>query len=240
MWLPCDNISTRTLKLVNMHFKSLVGIFSVLISSISAISILNFPYDLRVQPGSELTIQLADNNLSAGEHVRVELWDNQNDEDINAAVLGEDIIVNQDGTVNLSIPSQFPKTKNAFLRVYYKSNNTVSPRFAIKPAANCMNTKTPVKPTILPTPVIIYQSVVTATASPVVVIAGPGAGPAITGTVTGTTGNASVTSTAQTSSAKSSSAARTSTASSTSSASVAKFSAGSLTVVVAVAFAMIF
>lgn len=251
------NVSTctRTSELFNMHFYTLAGIFSILISTISAISILNFPLNLRVQPGSDLNIQLADNNLVAGDRVRVELWDNQEDEDINAAVLGEDLIVNKDLSVDLSIPSHFPKTKNAFLRVYYKCYNTVSPRFSIKPENNnCMTTRTPIKPTIMPTPVIIYQSPVTATAAPVVVIAGGADGGAIAGGAGGAgvagiaggadvvmtmTGTASMSTATRSSTAKASSAAR-STSTSTSSASVAKMSVGSVVVAVAVAFAMLF
>ena len=225
-----------------MNYKALIGIFSLLISSISALSILNFPLNLRVAPGSDVSIMLEGNGIAPGDHVRVELWDNQHDEDVNAAILGEELKVNDDLSVKFDIPTHFPKTDNAFLRVYYKCHNAVSPRFTIKPNKNCIQTKTPCKPTHThtPTPIIIHTPTHAITATPIIIHkpaeAGSGAagaaGPAVV------IGDHSVTTAVRPTSVKSS-ATIISSSTSTSSASAAKLSAGSLAVALAVAVAML-
>lgn len=228
-----------------MNFKALLSVFALFVSSISALSVLNFPLNLRVEPGTDLSIQLEGNDIAEGDHVRVELWDNQDDEDVNAAILGEELRVNSDLSVNFDIPAHFPKTKNAFLRVYYKCHNTVTPRFIIKPAKNCLDNKKPHKPietpSIHPTPLIIYQPqpsvihVATPTPTPVI-IAGPAAGSIIAGPAAVET---IATSAIRATSVKSS-ATIMSTSTSTSSASVAKISVGSIAIALTVAFAMLF
>lgn len=234
-----------------MNFKVLLNIFALLISSISALSVINFPLNLRVEPGSDLSIQLEGDGIAAGDHVRVELWDNQDDEDVNAAILGEELKVDHDLSVYFDIPSHFPKTKNAFLRVYYKCHNTVSPRFTIKPAKNCLDNKKPHKPVevtaIHPIPIVIYQPTTSHierhTATPIVILAGPVATPvahAGSGAV-----NPIIVETAQTSATRpttsvKSSAIIMSTSTSTSSASVAKISAGSIAIALTIALAILF
>lgn len=233
-----------------MNFKALLSVFTLFISSISALSVINFPLNLRVEPGSDLTIQLEGNDIAAGDHVRVELWDNQDDEDINAAILGEELKVNSDLSVDFDIPSHFPKTKNAFLRVYYKCHNTVSPRFTIKPAKNCLDNKKPHKPTevspIHPTPIVIYHSSSSHIAGPIstpIVIVGPVATPvanAGSGAIVPIIVETVKTSATRPTASIKSSATIMSTSTSTSSASVAKISAGSIIIGLTVAFAMLF
>lgn len=229
------------MNIFNMNFKALLSVFALFISTISALSVINFPLNLRVEPGSDLSLQLEGNDIAPGDHVRVELWDNQDDEDVNAAILGEELTVSDNLTINIDIPSHFPKTKNAFLRIYYKCHNTVTPRFIIKPAKNCLDNKKPHKPTevptIHPTPLIIYQPTATHAPTPVV-IAGPAGGSDAAGHVAVVTSATGVTSAVRPSSIKSSATIMSST--STSSASVAKFSAGSIAIALTVAFAMLF
>lgn len=225
-----------------MNYKALIGIFSLLISSISALAIIDFPLNYRVAPGSDVTLMLEGNDIAAGDHVRVELWDNHDDEDVNAAILGEELIVGEDHSVHFDIPSHFAKTDNAFLRVYYKCHNAVSPRFTIKPAKHCMTTKTPCKPTHVPTPIIIYKPTEAITATPIIIHkpteAGSGhAGPA--GPAVVAIGDHSVTTAVRPTTVKSS-VTIISSSTSTSSASVAKISAGSIAIAMAVAVAMLF
>ena len=231
-----------------MNFKALLSVFALFVSSISALSVIDFPLNLRVEPGSDLSIHLEGNDIAAGDHVRVELWDNQDDEDVNAAILGEELKVNSDLSVDFDIPSHFPKTKNAFLRVYYKCHNTVTPRFTIKPAKNCLDNKKPHKPTeastIHPTPIVVYKPTSSHIAGPTpthIVIVGPhvtpvanagfgAVGPIIVETATAAHPTTSI----------KSSVTVMSTSTSTSSASVAKISAGSIIIALTVAFAMLF
>ena len=236
-----------------MNFKALLSAIALFISSISALSVINFPLNLRVEPGSDLSIQLEGNDITAGDHVRVELWDNQEDEDINAAILGEELKVNSDLSVNFDIPANYPKTKNAFLRVYYKCHNTVSPRFTIKPAKNCLDNKKPhkpVEPIIIhptPSPVIIYQPsanhISSLTATPIIIVAGPAATPAGnagSGAVGAVIDGSSVSSAIRSTVSAKSSTTTMSTSTSTSSASVAKISISSIAVALTIAFAMLF
>lgn len=236
-----------------MNFKLLVGIFSILISSISALNVLDFPMDFRVAPGSEMTLKLAGNDIAPGDHVRVELWDNQDDEDVNAAVLGEELKVHEDNTIRLDVPSHFPKTHNAFLRIYYKCHNAVTPRFTIKAPKNCMHTKIPHKPTEVPTPIIIYKPIIHETPAPTPIIIheavatheavahiapsahdGQIGGPVVAPVIATTpVRHSSIKSSVTIKSTSSASA-------STSSASVAKISFGSIAVAMAVAAAMLF
>ena len=233
-----------------MNYKALVSIISLFISSISALSIMNFPLDMRVAPGSDMSLMLEGNSIAPGDHVRIELWDNQDDEDVNAAVIGEELKVNSDLSINFNLPSQFPKTDNAFFRIFYKCHNTVSPRFTIKPAKNCIATKTPTKPTHTPIPIIIHKPTEGIIATPIIIVhkpieAGSGHGQAGSGIeqAESSSGNGpvvvAITSAVRPTSHKSS-ATIMSTSTSTSSASVAKFSAGSLAVAMAVAVAMLF
>lgn len=230
-----------------MNFRALLSIFTILISSISALSVVDFPHNLKVEPGSDLKLTLEGNDIAKGDYVRVELWDNIDDEDVNAVVLGEDLKVRSDNTVNVMIPSEFPKTKNAFVRVFYKCHNAVTPRFAIKSDKSCLTTKTPSKPIIIhPTPVatpsIIYKPpcstptgtpiIIYAPSVPTVPVAAGGAGGPVAVVPTGT---ASV----QTSAVRTNSAKSTITTS-TSSASALKASAGSVALAVLVAIAMFF
>lgn len=246
----CQGIENQT-AYQNMNFKALISVFALFISSISALSVINFPLNLRVEPGSELSIQLEGNDIASGDHVRVELWDNQDDEDVNAAILGEELKVNSDLSVNFDIPANFPKTKNAFLRVYYKCHNTVSPRFSIKPAKNCLDNKKPHKPvepsTIHPTPIVIYKPtdshIAGTTATPIVIVAGPVATPVAnggSGVVAPIIAGSSISSAIRSTASVKSSATTMSTSTSTSSASVAKISAGSIVIALTVAFAMLF
>jgi hypothetical protein len=234
----------RKLKSINMNFRALLSIFALLISSISALSVVDFPHNLKVEPGSDLKLTLEGNDIAKGDYVRVELWDNIDDEDVNAVVLGEDLKVRSDNTVNVMIPSEFPKTKNAFVRVFYKCHNAVTPRFAIKSDKSCLTTKTPSKPIIIhPTPVatpsIIYKPPCsTPTGTPIIIyapsvpVAAGGAGGPVAAVPTGTA--SVITSAVRTNSAKST------ITTSTSSASALKASAGSVALAVLVAIAMFF
>ena len=250
--LPWNTVQHSKHKQTNsMNFKLLAGIFSILISGIAALEILQFSEDLRIAPGAELEVKLSGNDIKVGDHVRVELWDNQDDEDVNAAVLGEELIVQDDYTVNFNVPSHFPKTHNAFLRIYYKCYNAASPRFSIKAQKNRINSKFPLpqKPVIIhaptATPVVIFKPVLdTVSPTPVVIHAAPiativpslstGADdtqvvivePVITERPTYTKSTAAI--------------LTTSASTSTSSGSVAKISAGSVFIAMAVAFAMLF
>lgn len=206
--------------------------------------------DYRVAPGTDMTLKLEGNDIAAGDLVRVELWDNQDDEDVNAAVLGEELKVHDDGTIRIDIPAEFPKTNNAFLRIYYKCHNAVSHRFSIKAPKNCMHTKVPHKPTEGPTPIIIYKptpaptpiiihapeaSIIHPTPiAPSAIVEAHAGGPAVAPIVIATT-PVRPTSIKSSVIIKSTSSASTST----SSASVAKFSAGSVAIAMAIAFAML-
>lgn len=236
-----------------MNYKVLAGLFSILISSIAALNVIDFPMDFRVAPGNEMAVKLSGNDIAAGDRVRVELWDNQDDEDINAAVLGEELKVQADGTIRLDVPADFPKTNNAFLRIYYKCHNAVTPRFSIKAHKNCMQTKVPHKPTETPTPIVIFKPIINVTPTPTpIIIHSPEASVIHAGPISASAGDAQVdgvvapiiATPVRHSSIKSSvtikSTSSASASSSTSSASVAKISAGSIAVAMAVAFAMLF
>ena len=233
----------------NMNFKALLSIFSILISSISALSVLEFPLNLRVEPGKELSLKLEGSEIAAGEHVRVELWDHQDDEDVNAAIIGDEIAIKSDNSISFDIPAHFPKTKNAFFRIYYKSHNTVTPRFSIKHPKNCLNNKTATKPTVHQTAVVIYQPAAS-TPTPVVIQSSHVAPIVATATLAlsaieqaltsivdaATTTSASVFTSATTATSVSTMSSSTST----SSAAVTKVSAGSIAIALAVAFALLF
>ena len=227
-----------------MNFKALIGVFSLFVSSISALSLPYFPLNLKVHPGSELSVKLEGSNVSAGSKVKVELWDNRHEIDVTVADLGDYLIVDENNSLNLTIPSDLPKTHNAFLRVYFEDENVVSPRFSIKNAKNCLSSKVlpTIYPTIYPTieptcePTIIPTSIHTIVPTSVPTDVKPEhSGDHEAGHSNATSGAPSVTAT------RAAPIRTVSTvSSSTSNASIAKISAGSIAVAVIVAFSMLF
>lgn len=79
-----------------MNIKALVGVFGLFMSYISALSLVQFPLNLSLAPGSDYSIQLEGNDIAAGDYVRIELWDNRNSQDVNAAVVAEEAVVGND------------------------------------------------------------------------------------------------------------------------------------------------
>lgn len=156
-----------------MICSALLSAVLLFVGSIAALNIANVPAGERWAPGSTHSIVLEGNNIMEGDNVRVELWDYANGADAEAAVLAEAAMVNSQNAVSVQVPFNFPKTKNAFLRVYFKGHNAVSPRIAIKPeeslttkqphfTPSCIYTPTP-EPTIthmftsMPTPSVIMS-----------------------------------------------------------------------------------
>ncbi len=123
----------------------------ILIQGISALSIVNVPTGTIWNPCSTYGIILEGNGIGPGSNVRVELWDNQDGLDVETAVLADSVLVDQYNTVFVTISCDYPKSRNAFLRVYYRDYNGVSGRIYIRKPE--ISTKTCAKPTITSTPV---------------------------------------------------------------------------------------
>lgn len=133
----------------------------LLVQSIAALNILNVPTGTIWAPCGSYPVVLDGNGVGPGANVRVELWDNQDGLDVETAVLAESALVDKNGAVTITVPCDYAKTKNAFLRVYYRGYNAVSGRIYIR--NNDINSKTCVKPTATPTPTIIPTIVPTMT-----------------------------------------------------------------------------
>ena len=219
----------------------------LLIQSISALNILNVPTGTIWNPCSTYGITLDGNGIGPGSNVRVELWDNVDGEDVETAVLAKSVIVNDSNSVSVTIPCDYPKSRNAFLRVYYRDHNAVSGRIYIR--KNEISSKTCTKPTITPT--CVPTMMPTATPAPgSVVYACPGAiihngNQPAAGAVLHPGPGAIIYTSSQTSSASTTTVVPTTTSTisrsmstsvtSTSSATTAKYSVGSIALALAIA-----
>lgn len=132
-----------------MISKILLTAFVLLIKSITALNIVNVPTGTTWNPCSTYGVTLEGSGVGPGCNVRVELWDHRDGLDVETAVLANGLIVDENNTVFVTIPCDYPKTRNAFLRVYYKDANGVSGRIYIR--KNEIASKTCPKPTLTPT-----------------------------------------------------------------------------------------
>jgi hypothetical protein len=150
-------------------------VMMIAVQKISALNIVNVPSGTVWNPCATYGIILDGNGIGPGSNVRVELWDNVDDEDVETAVLANAILVDDSNTVSVTIPCDYPKSRNAFLRVYYRDYNGVSGRIYIRNNEICSKTctkpaPTPYTPTFIPTYTPTYIPTIIPTPTPGYVI----------------------------------------------------------------------